>query len=51
MPGPKAKQNRRGVAERENTPAVRERQGEMFPGEIRVARVSFSGPSPLPAHL
>jgi len=40
---------------RENIPAVpeRERQGEFFPGDIRVAQVSatYSGPIPLPAHL
>jgi hypothetical protein len=55
MPGRKGKQNRKGVAERGRPPAVpeRERQGEFFPGEIRVARVSttFNGPIPLPAHL
>ncbi|HEY0153893.1 MAG TPA: DUF2335 domain-containing protein [Longimicrobium sp.] len=55
MPGRRAKQNRKAVTERGNTPAVpeRERQGEFFPGEIRVSRVSttFSGPIPLPTHL
>jgi uncharacterized membrane protein len=55
MPGRRAKQNRKAAAERGNTPAVpeRERQGEFFPGEIRVSRVSttFSGPIPLPTHL
>jgi uncharacterized membrane protein len=55
MPGRRAKQNRKAATERGNTPAVpeRERQGEFFPGEIRVSRVSttFSGPIPLPTHL